>query len=173
MAYTVTITYAGPANPSDLRIPAPIYPIYVPSNSYVDTAAYDGTVYDTNVKGFGYINVMEPYATTNFPFPVPLAQFKVAVVGESNEVTFTVETYMEAFYYMEAGRALASQGFKTKRFVSKILANRLADFVSSDAHDTVKRPPKINCAYERIVKKYGKEYADKICFENAKQMIFG
>ena len=64
-------------------------------------------------------------------------------------------------------------GFKTKRFVSKILANRLADFVSSDAHDTVKRPPKINCAYERIVKKYGKEYADKICFENAKQMIFG
>ena len=111
MAYTVTIAYAGPANPSDLRIPAPIYSIYVPSNSYVDTAAYDGTVYDTNVKGFGYINVMEPYATTSFPFPVPLAQFKVAVVGTSNEVTFTVDTYMEAFWYMEAGRALASQGF--------------------------------------------------------------
>ena len=111
MAYSVTIAYAGPANPTDIRIAAPIFPIYVPSNSYVDTAAYDGTVYDTNVKGMGTINVMEPYATTAFPFPVPLAQFKVAVLSDTNEVTFTVDTYMEAFYYIEAGKALASQGF--------------------------------------------------------------
>ena len=111
MAYSITIAYAGPANPTDLRIPAPIYPVYVPSNSYVDTAAYDGTVYDTNVKGMGSINILEPYATTAFPYPVPLAQFKVAVLSNTNEVTFTVETYMEAFYYTEAGKALASQGF--------------------------------------------------------------
>lgn len=111
MAYTVTITYAGPANPTTLCVPNPICATYVPSNSYVDTAAYDGTVYDTNVDGFGYIDPMEPYATTSFPYPVPLAQFKVAVVGTSNTATFDVDTYMEAFWYMEAGRALASQGF--------------------------------------------------------------
>jgi hypothetical protein len=111
MAYTVTITYAGPANPSDIRLVSPISAIYVPSNSYVDTAAYDGTVYDTNVKGMGQINVMEPYATTAFPFPVPLAQFRLAVVGEENSVEFTVDTYMEAFWYMDAGRALKDQGF--------------------------------------------------------------
>ena len=64
-------------------------------------------------------------------------------------------------------------GFYAKRFVNKILAKRLADLVSSDAHDTVKRPPKINCAYGYITKKCGKEYADKVCFENAKKMIFG
>ncbi len=111
MAYTVNITYSGPANPTDIRIATPICALYVPSNSYADTAAFDGSVYDTNVKGFGTINVMEPYATTSFPFPVPLAQFKVAVLSDDNEVEFTVDTYMEAFYYIEAGKALASQGF--------------------------------------------------------------
>ena len=54
---------------------------------------------------------MEPYATTAFPYPVPLAQFKVAVLSDDNEVEFTVDSYMEAYYYTEAGKALASQGF--------------------------------------------------------------
>lgn len=111
MAYSVTIAYAGPASPSDLRIPALIYPIFVAAKPYTDTTAYEGTVYDTNVPGYGTINVMEPYASTAFPYPVPLAQFKVAVLSDTNSVTFTVDTYMEAFYYTEAGKALASQGF--------------------------------------------------------------
>ena len=86
-----------------------------PSNSYVDTPAYAGTVYDTNVEGFGQLNIMEPYATTSFPFPVPLAQFKLAVVGTDGdggkEVEFTVDTYEEAFWYMTAGAQLKDQGF--------------------------------------------------------------
>ena len=59
---------------------------------------------------------MEPYATTSFPYPVPLAQFKLAVVGEDDgeggkTVTFTVDTYEEAFWYMQAGSVLGDQGF--------------------------------------------------------------
>lgn len=63
-------------------------------------------------------------------------------------------------------------GFGAKRFARKILAHRLADFISSDAHDIEKRPPRISSAYEYIKKKYGHEYADAICFENAKKLIF-
>ena len=59
----------------------------------------------------GVIDVLEPCASTAFPFPVPLAQFKVAVVSDTNTATFTVDTYMEAFWYMDAGKALADQGF--------------------------------------------------------------
>lgn len=118
--YKIKITYNGPAKPESIRFVAPICPIYCPCNSYTDTARYDGTVYDTNVKGFGEIDVMEPYASTSFPFPVPLAQFKVAVVGTpvntSNPdspkyVEFGVDTYMEAYWYKQAGVALADQGF--------------------------------------------------------------
>ena len=112
MAYNVTIKYTGPQNPESVKFVTPIAPTYVPSNSYVDTAAYAGTVYDTNVEGMGVIDVMEPYATTSFPFPVPLAQFKIAAVGEDGQVEFTVDTYTEAFWYMEAGKALADQGFE-------------------------------------------------------------
>ena len=111
MAYTVTIVYAGVSAPASIPFVSPICALYQPTNSYIDTAAYAGTVYDTNVDGFGAIDLMEPYKTTSFPYPVPLAQFKVAVVGEENTATFTVDSYEEAFWYMEAGKALADQGF--------------------------------------------------------------
>ena len=121
MAYTVTIIYKGPEAES-IRVANPICRLFTPGTSYVDSPAYEGTVYDTNVDGFGKIDLMEPYATTSFPFPVPLAQFKLAVIGEdvqdddgnvtgAKKVTFPVATYMEAFWYKHAGTALADQGF--------------------------------------------------------------
>lgn len=122
MAYSVTIAYAGVPAPTALPFVSPICAVYEPTNSYVDTAGYDGTVYDMNTRGFGSIDLMDPYADTSFPFPVPLAQFKLAVVGEDEmdddtptgrkTVTFTVDSYMEAFWYIEAGKALADQGFE-------------------------------------------------------------
>ena len=112
MAYTVTITYAGVQAPQSIPFVSPICNLYVPANSYIQTEAYADTVYDTSTRGkVGYIDLMEPYATTSFPFPVPLAQFKVAAVGEEGTVEFTVDSYMEAFFYIEAGKALADQGF--------------------------------------------------------------
>lgn len=133
MAYTVSILYTGPTEPDSITFVSPICSCFVPNSSYTDTAAYDGTVYDTNVPGFGKIDVMEPYASTSFPFPVPLAQFKLAVIGEDGYidakgkivigtsgddsvvtgkvVTFSVDTYMEAFWYKQAGAALEDQGF--------------------------------------------------------------
>lgn len=118
--YKVKITYNGPANPENIRFVSPICPVYCPCNSYVDTAAYKDTCYNTNIEGFGKIDVMEPYASTSFPFPVPLSQFKVAVIGKPvsaeapngpKYVEFNVDSYMEAFWYTQAGIALADQGF--------------------------------------------------------------
>jgi hypothetical protein len=111
MAYNVTIKYTGPTEAPD-KVVADVCATYVPNNSYIDTAAYEGTVYDTNVDGNGVIKLPEPFATTSFPFPVPLAQFKLAIVGTNNEVTFQVEDYKEAFYYQDCGKALADQGFE-------------------------------------------------------------
>lgn len=118
--YKVKIIYNGPANPEHIRFVSPICPVYCPCNSYVDTAAYKDTCYDTNIEGFGKIDVLEPYASTSFPFPVPLSQFKVAVIGKPvnaeapngpKYVEFNVDSYMEAFWYTQAGIALADQGF--------------------------------------------------------------
>jgi hypothetical protein len=69
-------------------------------------------------EAWGSVAAMEPYATTSIPFPVPLAQFKLAVVGgkdedgnPNNTVTFTTEDSKEAFYYMQVGVQMADQGF--------------------------------------------------------------
>lgn len=110
MAYTVNIKYTGPVTDT-IRFVYPICPVFFPTNSYADSTAMAGTAYDTNVEGYGEINLLEPFKTTSFPFPVPLAQFKVAAIGEDGEVKFTVDTYMEAFWYTQAGLALADQGF--------------------------------------------------------------
>lgn len=120
MSYNVTITYKGPVTDS-ITFVNPICKMFEPCKSYIDTTAYKGTVYDTNVSGFGKIDLMEPYASTSFPFPVPLTQFKLAVIGEEakdkdgnvigKNITFTVNSYMEAFWYKQAGAVLADQGF--------------------------------------------------------------
>ena len=110
MQYIVAIKYNEPTLTAVDAVVAPICSIYNPTNSYTDTAAYDGTVYDTNVAGFGKIKPMEPFASTSFPYPVPMAQFKVAALGGA--VAFLVDDYKEAFYYEETGKALADQGFE-------------------------------------------------------------
>lgn len=111
MAYKIVITYVGVPVDAD-RLVAPICRIYTPDNSYVDTEAYENTVYDTNVGGFGSIDLLEPFATTSIPFPLPLAQFKLAVVAENGEVEFEVFDYKEAFYYKQLGAAMYDQGFR-------------------------------------------------------------
>lgn len=123
MAYTVTIEYRG-IEKEPAKIVAPVCRIFRPDSSYIDSPAYvngitdaDGnevcgkSVYATNVDGWGKIDVLEPFATTAIPFPVPLAQFKLAVVGENNKVEFEVDDYKEAFYYMQVGEAIKDQGF--------------------------------------------------------------
>jgi len=121
MAYKVTITYAGVTADVEAFV-APVMRLYRPNPSYVDTLAYEGTVYDTNTPGMGSpegiwnytLDQMEPFATTSIPFPVSLAQFKLAVVGKDNEVSFEVADYKEAFYYMQIGESMADQGFSVK-----------------------------------------------------------
>lgn len=136
MAYTVTITYNGlPTEPD--QVVASICRYFAPTNSYIDSAVYENgypvdldvtscdqigadkdkkygkSIYATNVDDkYGYAPQVEPYASTSIPFPTPLAQFKLAVVGGTdNSVTFDVDDYKEAFYYMDLGKSLADQGF--------------------------------------------------------------
>lgn len=121
--YKITITYAGVTKDPE-RIVAPICRVFTPDNSYIDSdvyvnglpgdKGYGPSVYATNVKGWGELPIPEPYASTSIPFPVPMAQFKLAMVGENNSVEFTVDDYAEAFYYAQAGVALESQGFKVE-----------------------------------------------------------
>ena len=124
MAYSITITYKG-IEMGAANIVAPVCRVFRPDASYIDTVAYQKgftdaegeakygkSVFATNVDGFGSVEALEPFATTSVPFPVPMTQFKLAVVGEDNKVEFDVDDYKEAFYYEQIGKALADQGFE-------------------------------------------------------------
>jgi hypothetical protein len=118
--YRVTITYVGVQQDPEMIV-APICQLFKPTPSYVDTIAYkEGvagengygpSVYRPNTPGMGHIDLPDHFAETSIPFPIPLTQFRLAVVGEDNTVTFEVSDYKEAFYYKEVGAALKDQGF--------------------------------------------------------------
>lgn len=118
--YTVTIKYTGVSGEVAIG-PAPIARLWNPEGSYIDSAAYEGSVYDTNVEGWGEIAPVSPYDSTSIPYPVALAQFKLATVGEDllnggkvigKQVSFNVDDYKEAFFYKTLGEQMADQGFE-------------------------------------------------------------
>lgn len=109
-AKTITITYVKPTAPAG-REATSISPIFKTPETYADTTAFAGTVYDTNVAGFGSLPLAFPYDETSFPYPIPLAQFQAAMVGTSGTVTLTSDDDMVVNYYIAAGKLLASQGF--------------------------------------------------------------
>ncbi|MBQ4316683.1 MAG: hypothetical protein IJC20_00390 [Clostridia bacterium] len=58
-----------------------------------------------------------------------------------------------------------------RKRLKAMLDEEFIDFVSSDAHGLVHRVPKMNNAYEYLVKKYDENYAKKLCCNNAKMLF--
>ncbi len=61
---------------------------------------------------------------------------------------------------------------KKKRLASFVLKNDLEFFVASDAHDSGRRKPRISEIYDFILRKKGREFADKVFFEIPKRIFF-
>ena len=68
---------------------------------------------------------------------------------------------------VDTGSLFGSFGFSAKHRAKSILKSRLADLISSDAHNLTGRPPGISNAYRLIEKKYSQNYADAVCYQNA------
>lgn len=75
------------------------------------------------------------------------------------------------YIQMDARSVLGDFGFWVKQAAKGLLVRRLVDFVGSDAHDLKRRPPGLAEAYQFIEKKYGNQYAAKVCGENARRIL--
>ncbi len=64
-------------------------------------------------------------------------------------------------------------GRSAKEFSMWMLENRVADFVSSDAHDTEFRSPDIEEAFMWIYKVFSKTYAEDLFFNNPQAVLSG
>lgn len=62
-------------------------------------------------------------------------------------------------------------GLEVKLVSRKLLKYGLVDMISSDAHDTVKRPPVMKKSYDYVAKHYGDDYARALCCECALRIL--
>ena len=65
-----------------------------------------------------------------------------------------------------AGSMLGQMGRKAQRMALELLDRRWVHFVSTDAHNTTSRPPKMRAAYEQIASRCGSDYAQLLCVSN-------
>lgn len=109
MSYIVNIKYTRPVADAE-QLVQPICSLFAPTGSYIDSEAYAGTVYDTNVEGFGQAVAPEQFMAASIAHPGIIGQFKFA--AENGETEFEVTDHATACYYYEVGKALESQGFQ-------------------------------------------------------------
>jgi len=61
---------------------------------------------------------------------------------------------------------LGRMGKEAERMAHKLLANRWVHFLATDAHNLTSRPPKMREAFDAVAKRYGADYARRLCVDN-------
>lgn len=79
-----------------------------------------------------------------------------------------IEDLLDLGVYTQVNAAsLTGESGKSLRLVTKkLLKNNMVQFVATDAHNEMKRVPKIKKCYEILRKKYGEVYAGELLREN-------
>lgn len=106
---SITIKYTAPAGPVEADVKQ-ICAFFLPTNSYVDTKPYEGTIWDTNVEGWGTWEGFVAYLEKISAAPTVLIMFKAA--ARDGQITFTEDDAKQVEYYKEIGRQLAPYGFE-------------------------------------------------------------
>lgn len=72
---------------------------------------------------------------------------------------------------VNADSITGESGWKAKRFVRRLIDERLVFCVGTDAHDPKRRPPQMKKAAEYVEKMCGEDYARRIFFSNPRIML--
>ena len=76
-----------------------------------------------------------------------------------------------ALIQVNAAAIIGSEGLK-RRFLSRyLLKHQLVDIVASDSHNMSTRKPNLKKAYQKVYKKYGRAYAERLFLENPKKVL--
>lgn len=72
---------------------------------------------------------------------------------------------------VNAASIVGEVGFKIKRFTRRLIAERLVDYIGTDAHNTGKRKPTMKKCADILYKRYEKSYVDTLLFGNATKRL--
>ena len=106
---SITIKYAAPEAPVEANVDQ-ICAFFLPTNSYVDTEVYEGSIWDTNVEGWGTWEGFVAHLEKISAAPNVLILFKAA--ARDGEITFEESDPKQVEYIKEIARQLAVYGFE-------------------------------------------------------------
>lgn len=109
---SITIKYVEPVAPVEGDVQQ-ICAFFLPTSSYVDGVAYDGTQWDTNVwDDFAGTEDLIEYLSKITNTPNVLILFKAAIAAGDEGITFEETDPKKVVYYQELGKALEPYGFE-------------------------------------------------------------
>ena len=110
-----------------------------------------------NILGLGYTPVIahvERYAKLMEDISVLYDMRKNGILVQVNAMSVT-----------------GDNGRQAKKDVKSLLKKELVDFVATDAHSDGRRSPFLQKCADILYKKYGAEYADRLLFGNAEELL--
>jgi len=86
-----------------------------------------------------------------------------------------IQNWVENGTYIQitAQSLLGNFGRRAHEFCETLLDRHLVHFVASDGHDCVRRPPKLDGAYNWLKKEHGEGVAQALCVTNPKAVLTG
>ena len=91
------------------------------------------------------------------------------IVSHQSRVKDLIE--MGSFIQVNASSIMGKYGFGISHFTRKLLKEGLVHFISSDAHDTKSRAPRLSECRDYVERKFGEDYAKELFFLNAANVI--
>lgn len=112
----VTIKFIIPDLPVAGKVD-PICRLFAPTPCYADNAALAGSVYDTNVCGWGHLAGLMPMGTSTNKLAWIERAFNSAVAAKKNGTTdagveFEIATNEDQLYWLQVKDALKDQNFE-------------------------------------------------------------
>lgn len=72
-----------------------------------------------------------------------------------------------------AGSVTGDMGRAAEKMAHQLLADRWVHFLATDAHDPIRRAPRMTEARQWVARKHGQEYADLLCVANPTAVFHG
>ncbi len=135
----------------------------------VNKSRYALVEFDFNEHRSSVYNKLEMLLSEGYK-PIVAHPERYRFVKEDDEAAFRMKR-MGCYLQINKGSVLGGFGRSVQTVSHRILKDRLADFVASDAHSPYMRTPYLTDVHEMICELYSDEYADFLLEDNPKAVI--
>lgn len=119
---------------------------------------------------FAYIEQMTGELVRNGYVPVLAHVERYACIMKDPDCADRIRQ-LGGWIQLNADAVLGMDGMSTKRFCRKMLGQGLVDVIASDSHGSRRRPCHMARCYDKIAKKYSRDYAEKLMTCNPERIL--